>query len=359
MSMSPWQTTTPTAGTTASGPAPSPRRATGAALGVLALTALGACSASEEPTTSPEGDATETVACEAPAPGRSTLDLVVDGVERTAEVYVPEAHDGETLAPAVLALHGSNNTPEMLLQISLLEETAEAEGFVLVVPQGSVPGGDEGTWAWNVPGVTDAPAGTPDDGAFVAELVDTVAADLCVDTQQVYATGYSGGGRMISAVACEDPGLLAAIAPVVGLRAGVPVEAADSETGLEPDAATCDPASGTPVIAFTGTEDPINPAEGGGAPYWGYSAQQATDRWAEINGCEAEPTTETSGAITTATYTSCSEGNELVEHVMEGVGHVWPGGDQGLHAEYVSVLGTPTDEISANALMWEFFTADR
>lgn len=44
----------------------------------------------------------------------------------------------------------------------------------------------------------------------------------CVDDDRVFATGYSGGGRMSSALACELSDTIAAIAPVAGLRAGRP-----------------------------------------------------------------------------------------------------------------------------------------
>lgn len=289
--------------------------------------------------------------------GEQTWTGTVDGVARTAVVYVPESAKAARSPhglPAVVALHGSNNTPAMLLAISELEQSADAHGFVLIAPQGSVPG-NPGTYAWNVPGVTTAPAGTPDDVRFLAALVASAARSYCLDTDEVFATGWSGGGRMISAVACQTPGLFAAIAPVVGLRAGVPVKASDGTWG--PDPATCSPRRGTPVVTFTGTADPINPSGGGGAAYWQYGAQVALERWAQIDRCRVATARQTAPTVTRTTYLGCRGGNDVVSYVIDGAGHTWPGGNAAMLTGAAAVLGPYTDAVDANEVMWRFFRA--
>lgn len=292
--------------------------------------------------------------------GEQTWTGVVDGVERTAQVYVPASaltavslrghRDGLAL---LVALHGSNNTPAMLLDLAELRQSADQHGNVVIAPQGAVPGANPGTWAWNVPGVTTVPAGTPDDVSFLAQLVSTVRSQYCIDPDQVFATGYSGGGRMISAVACERPGVFDAIAPVVGLRAGTPVQ--DESGAWVPDASSCSPRVGTPVITFTGTADPINPAAGGGAPYWQYGAQAAVDGWTAINRCHATRVRTVSATVTRSTALGCARGNDVVSYVIDGAGHTWPGGNAAMLTAYASVLGPYTDAVDANDVMWQFF----
>ncbi|MDY0827852.1 hypothetical protein SK224_01810 [Microbacterium sp. BG28] len=325
----------------------------GAALAAVAVAALAAagCAADAGPDAAP----TPSAAC-APAwePGRTALDYTFEGAERHASVFMPE---GTAPVAAVLALHGSNNNVDLILDVSELEQTAAEEGFVLVVPQGSVPGNADGLWAWNVPGVvTTAEVGTPTESAndvdFLADLVDRVKTEGCVG--DVFATGYSGGGRMISATACERPGLFDAIAPVDGLRAGVPEEQSDG--GWAPDPATCDPAAGTPVLSFAGTADPINPYDGGGAGYWQYGVQTAVERWAAIDGCGASSVDSPTGGVSVTTYTGCAAG-PVVSYVIDGMGHTWPGRALEAQAAYASVLGATTDLVDANAVMWDFFSA--
>jgi len=60
----------------------------------------------------------------------------------------------------------------------------------------------------------------------------------------VYATGFSGGARMTSQLACDDAGLFAAVAPVSGLRRPKP----------------CATTRAVPVISFHGSADPIDPS---------------------------------------------------------------------------------------------------
>jgi polyhydroxybutyrate depolymerase len=325
----------------------------GIALAAVAAAALAAagCAAGAEAGAAP----TPSAACSPTwEQGRTDLAYTFEGAERHASVFMPE---GAHPAAAVFALHGSNNNIDLILSVSELEQTAAEEGFVLVVPQGSVPGNADGLWAWNVPGVvTTAEVGTPTDSAddvdFLADLVDRVKTEGCVD--DVFATGYSGGGRMISATACERPGLFDAIAPVDGLRAGVPEEQGDG--GWAPDPATCDPASGTPVLSFAGTADPINPYDGGGAGYWQYGVQTAVERWASIDGCGEPSVDSPTPGVSVTTYADCAAG-PVVSYVVDGMGHTWPGRALEAQAGYASVLGATTDLVDANEVMWDFFSA--
>lgn len=145
----------------------------------------------------------------------------------------------------------------------------------------------------------------------------------------MYAAGYSGGGRMVSQFACEHPELLAAIAPVAGLRAGAPLTVAG---GVVPDPATCAPSQGVRVITFNGTADPVNPFAGGGAPYWGYGALAASQRWAEINGCHTRKETRVSPNVSLVTHRGCPQNAVVQQYVVHGGGHTWPGGN--VHARH-------------------------
>src|SRR6266516_2515808 len=134
--------------------------------------------------------------------GRSTVHLISGGLDILVVVYLPErlSRTGGR-PPVVLTLHGSQSTAVEELDRSQLEGAADADGFVLAAPQGALaapPG-----YRWFVPYVT-GPSG-PDDERFLIDVIDYLAGAACVDTRRVYATGYSGGGRMVSAFACDHP----------------------------------------------------------------------------------------------------------------------------------------------------------
>jgi polyhydroxybutyrate depolymerase len=58
--------------------------------------------------------------------------------------------------------------------------------------------------------------------------------------------------------------------------------------------------------------------------------------------------------VRTTRYGVYSATNELVVITVEGLGHVWAGG-QNLLPEFV--VGKPTDKLRATDVIWEFFRA--
>lgn len=279
-------------------------------------------------------------------PGRTTITVPSGGRDRTVVVHIPSTGKNARILPLVLDLHGSNSTPAEQLTRSQLDQTAEREGFIVAAPQGAIPA--PAGFVWNVPFTATDIAGAPDDTAFLRDLIGTLVDSGCVDERRVYAAGYSGGGRMVSQFACEYPELVAAIAPVAGLRAGAQLTTAD---GAVPDPATCSPSQGVPVITFSGTADPVNPFADGGAPYWGYGALAASERWADINGCHTAKETRVSPNVSLITHRGCPKNATVQQYVVEGGGHTWPGGN----AAAFPGAGITTQEISANDLMWDFF----
>lgn len=287
--------------------------------------------------------------CERPfATGQQTaLTVSSGGVQRTAVVYVPSGYDGRAPVPLVLDLHGSQSNAAEQTVRSELTRTAELNTFIVAAPQGLLPAPPG--FRWNVPGVTTTDPNAPDDERFLSDLLNHLQATLCIDERRVYGAGYSGGGRMISQYACDHPERLAAIAPVAGLRAGLPVS---GPQGPQPDPATCDPERPVPVITFQGTADPVNPYTGGGAAYWQYGVPAAHARWAEINDCRQGPRTRrVTEHVDQIAYVACPHNANVVMYLVEGGGHTWPGS-----MAFVNLgLGHVTFEIDASTLMWRFF----
>lgn len=252
-----------------------------------------------------------------------TVQVTVGDTGRVAMLHLPRGFSRARPAPLVVVLHGSGGTGAAILENSKLAATADKHGFIVIAPDAGIP--VQKGIVWNIPGVPTVTGKIPtaedaDDVAFLKTTIDWLAANRCVDRTRVYATGLSGGGRMSSWLGCVAADRFAAIAPVVGLRAGNPL----AENRRVPDPATCQPSRPMPVIAFAGDADGTNPIQGGGAGYWQYTMATALGRWADLDLCRTGPAQrDLSEKLYEVRYADCRAGAEVVGRITRGAGHVW------------------------------------
>lgn len=257
------------------------------------------------------------------APAGATARIEIGDTGRTMLLHVPSGFDAARAAPLVILLHGSTSNGAQMLRDSGLEATSDRHGFILAAPDGGIRAGKG--FVWNIPGVPTVEGKIPgpdaaSDVAYLGKAIHWLAAKGCADADRVYATGLSGGGRMTSWLGCVAAPRFAAIAPVVGLRAGNP----DARKPTQPDPATCRPTRAVPVIAFAGDADTTNPITGGGAGYWQYSMHAAEQRWAKLNGCTGAPNTRwVADGVYEERYAGCREGAEVAARVTVGGTHRW------------------------------------
>jgi polyhydroxybutyrate depolymerase len=242
-----------------------------------------------------------------PTTGDRVVTFTVGGRSREARVHVPTGYRADRPVPLLLDLHGSGSTAAKQEAQSGLDATGDAHGFLVAYPEGVRVTGTG--FAWNIPGTPTFLATGPDDVAYVTRLLSVLHHDFCVDAARVYASGFSGGARMVSQLGCT-PGLrLAGIAVAGGLRAPSP----------------CQLARPLPVLAFHGTADLSNPFNGHGQPYWTYSVPEAASRWARYDGCPSRPqTTHPYPQVTDTDDPGCPDGAEVALYALTGKGHRWP-----------------------------------
>lgn len=307
-------------------------------LGLAALILAAALAARTAPADAARG-------CDTSA-GSTVLTLQIGGRSRTVDVHLPAGYTGKTPVPLVLNLHGSGSTAAQQELFTGMDTTADADGFVVAYPQALIPDGSG--FDWNVPGAPlvggrSVPHGAADDVAFLTQLVRILERRYCIDSHAVYATGFSGGARMVSELACDDAAQLAAVAPVSGLRRP----------------AHCAATRDVPVIAFHGTADPIDPFRGHGEAYWTDSVPAAARAWAASEHCK--PRAAVSHPVSSVTlnrYAGCRRGSTVELYAIAGEGHEWPGGPR-LPPRYTALLGPQSDAIAADQTIWAFFAAHR
>lgn len=258
--------------------------------------------------------------------GSSTLQ--VGNRTRHYEVFVPS--DTPNL-PLVIALHGRGSTGKQMERFTHFDDVAAREQVVVVYP-------DAIDHHWN-----DSRLGTSDgvdDVAFIAALIDDMAARHHIDRHRVYVTGMSNGAMMSYTLGCTMADRIAAIAPVAG----------DLPT------APCRPARPISVLAINGTDDPFVPYGGGTAGRGGevLSAPASTDAFAMIDGCAA-PVSAREGTTQTIARSYACPGNLAVELLtIEHGGHTWPGGPQYLPKV---VIGATSHDFDASERIWRFFAS--
>lgn len=257
--------------------------------------------------------------CDLPhASGVLQQQLVSGKQQRSYRLFVPPRYDGHARLPLVLDLHGSGGTPAGQARNSGFELVAAREGFAVATLQAD--GG-----RWNVP----VQNNRADDVAYVGDIINHVAAQVCTDLARVYVTGFSGGGRMSSLLGCMLNARITAIAPVSGLRwpapcAGRPI----------------------PVLTFHGLADEQNPYAGkatGRGAEWLESVPDALAGWARHNGCDLDVMLDDpAGPLSTMRYEGCDDGAEVRMIRIDGLGHAWA-----------------KEEVDTTDVMWRFFKSHR
>jgi polyhydroxybutyrate depolymerase len=240
--------------------------------------------------------------------------LTSGGRQRTYRLFVPDGYGGRSRLPLVLDLHGTGGSAAGQAKTSGFETVAAREGVIVASLQA------EGN-RWNVP-IAD---GRPDDVAYVSDVIDHAAARACVDLTRVYATGFSGGGRMTSLLGCRLNTRIAAIAPMAGLRWPGPCEGRP-----------------VPVLTFHGLADKQNPYAGqvaGRGGEWVESVPDAIAGWARHNRCDPDAVMDDPpGPLSTMRYEGCDSGADVRLIRIDGLGHTWA-----------------REEADATAVMWRFF----
>lgn len=254
-------------------------------------------------------------ACAVAPIGGEMRTLSTSGRPRVYRLFVPANIAAQARLPLVFDLHGTGGKAAGRAAESGFEALAAREGFAVATLQAEDS-------RWNVPVAT----WRADDVQYVADVIDDIAAKVCIDRSRVYATGFSGGGRMSSLLGCRLNDRIAAIAPVGGLRWTGPC-----------------PGRAVPVLTVHGLADVTNPYEGHAdrGAEWVESVPEALAGWATHNRCSPKLLQDApAGALHTLRYAGCSAGSDVRLLRIDGLTHVWP-----------------RHEIDATDAVWRFFKA--
>ncbi|MGC4063272.1 MAG: hypothetical protein QM784_01190 [Polyangiaceae bacterium] len=231
--------------------------------------------------------------------GESTRTINVNGTNRSYIIRLPDNYDANHAYRMILSIHCLNGTaagvasgsPGTNYQYYGLWKLA-AGSTIFVAPQGinnSWPSG-------NVP--------------FLKALIADLENNLCIDTSRVFAEGFSMGGSMSYALACEIPDMIRGVA----VHSGGPMSGCNRKD--------------KPVAYFMthGTKDSV-------CTYPNYGVPQVND-FASVNGCQAmdipntlKPTDTSGKTPVCRDFQGCSAGHPTRACIFVGDHTPSPGGE--------------------------------
>lgn len=289
----------------------------------------------------------------APAPEESSLkgdliegEIAVDDHWRSYLLYRPR--DMKPEPPLIIVLHGSRGTSQQVRQSVGFEFDLLADkfGFLVVYPQGF----DN---HWNdcrASADYEANLMNIDDVLFLRTLKENLEIGLETTIHQVLVTGHSNGGHMAYRMGLEAPDFVSVIAPV---SANLPVdENLDCEKSGEP----------VPTLIFNGTEDPLNPYDGGLVSIFGndsrghvISSYDSALYWAGLAESGVDPLVTTlpendDNPGTSVRVHTWPGNNEVRLYELIGSGHVIPS----QRVSFPRLLGGDAGDLSAPTEMVDF-----
>lgn len=172
--------------------------------------------------------------------------------------------------PVLIWYHGHRGNGASIHRNGGLQQDFLEQGYALLAPNGYRS--NDGPRSFS------AHEGAPrDDVAFTFAVLEDAGKRASIDTDRVYAGGFSAGGSMAWLLACKAGDRLAGMVSVAGaLR--------------QPNATDCSGLAGLPVIQIHGFADAQVPFEGRGIRDWHQgSVWDALDAARAANGCRSNP----------------------------------------------------------------------
>ena len=270
--------------------------------------------------------------------------LVSGGVERSYYLHEPAKPSADKTRPLVIVLHGGGGTGVIGAAMSGFNAKADAEGFLVVYPNGSGRFGER-LLTWNAKHCCAyAMREKINDVGFLSDLIDELVRTERVDARRIYVTGMSNGAMMSYRAGLELAPKVAAIAPIVGAMFGDEVP----------------PALPVPVMIFNSLADKTVPFDGGPSKIRaGLSVGDADYKpisfalqfWAKADGCSQSPAVTHEPGVTITSFEHCAGDASVVLYAIDGGGHSWPGGKSSGREGADQPVTSP----NATDLMWAFF----
>jgi polyhydroxybutyrate depolymerase len=272
--------------------------------------------------------------------------MIHDGRVRSYYLHVSHDYKPGIPSPLLVALHAGGSFALRLQQKTNLSDMGDKYGFIIAYPNGVARFNPlwrmwNGGYCCGIAYERDV-----DDVGYIRALIGHIQHRYDINSSRIYITGHSNGAILAYRVAAELSDLIAAASPVAGSIGGQASE--NGSLYVIPI-----PQQPVSIIAFHGMLDENVPYNGGqDNNTWttctDLSVNESIAFWVNHNNCTPFPETtiSQSGNIIINRYSDGDDDTEVILYTVVNGGHGWPGSNIG---------DRPTKEISASALMCDFF----
>jgi len=136
---------------------------------------------------------------------------VLNGINHSWYLYMPKSYDGTKRVPLVVFLHGASSDGLSGILKTGWPEVAEREDFLVLSPDSTDRGGQNGWNAFYLYGIDG-----PDDITYLKQLIDKICLEYKIDKSRLYIQGQSRGNQMTAHFVSIYPSLFAAAAGTSG-----------------------------------------------------------------------------------------------------------------------------------------------
>jgi polyhydroxybutyrate depolymerase len=243
----------------------------------------------------------------------STLQFISGTKTRTSLIYLPPTYNISKPSAVVLALHGAFESSAIMKTKTNFYAIADTANFIVLFPEGIQDLIAGKTWNSSAGSAGYYPNNTIDDVTFLNALLDTVIAKFNINTNQIFATGFSMGAFMCNKLVCNNT-RIKAIATVAGTVGN----------GL-----TCVNTTAIPVLHFQATGDAVVAYTGCA---YGTDCEAYVAKHVATNGCNTTPIVTNIADVfadgITAThyaYPNSTTKNDVEFYKITGGNHIWYG----------------------------------
>jgi polyhydroxybutyrate depolymerase len=233
-----------------------------------------------------------------------------DGLNRTYLLHVPPTYNESEATPLVIMLHGYTGTSIGQEQYTGFSINADAEGFIVVYPDGlKYPWNESNPQAWNAGAIYEQWTGGTDDVGFIKKIIEEMRTHYNIDGNRIFATGHSNGAFMSYRLAYELSDVFAAIAPVSGQMVFTPIMGPENKISILHLHALNDP-----TVLYNGRTN---------VDLSHKSVDTVLSHWALWYGCTEEPDTIVKNTDYIVKTWPCTGNISITSYVLTSGGHSW------------------------------------
>ena len=239
------------------------------------------------------------------------FELTHNNATRDYWVDYPENATEDT--PLIIAMHGRNQFLVTFIPQSQMSNFANPQNVAVVYPQGlnfwGVPAWNTGVWWSN---------SVYDDVGYIDALIDSVSSNFAIDSNRIYACGFSNGGFMAYDLACELPDRIVAFGSVSG-------------NFMMNSNQDCTNEREIPIMHIHGTSDLI-------VNYYpptidlSMASLEAMEWWSIENDLTEQTIEALNDNVNIYTNSSHTSNTKFIHFQVIGGGHEWFNYDWGFHA---------------------------